>query len=92
MALTDDDKQWITAQFTAQFERIETRLMIWFQQWQLEPLTTWERAARIGELEARYGLSSADVIKAAESGTLPPGPHFVEWLILLDRGDLVRKG
>jgi hypothetical protein len=54
-----------------------------------ESITAEERGRRISDLEAHYQLTSADVIQWAESGTLPAEPHFVEWLVLLDRGDLV---
>jgi len=54
-----------------------------------EPLSDAERNQRIRELEQHFGLSSSTVIGNAEKGILPPDPHFAEWLILLDRGDLV---
>ncbi len=52
-------------------------------------MTDLERAERIAEFEAHFQMTSADVIERAQSGTLPTEPHFVEWLVLLDRGDLV---
>ena len=52
-------------------------------------MTAAERAQRIRDLESEFQLTSADVIRQAQSGTLPAEPHFVEWLVLLDRGDLV---
>ena len=52
-------------------------------------MTAAERDQRIRDLESEFQLTSADVIRQAESGTLPAEPHFVEWLVLLDRGDLV---
>ena len=48
-----------------------------------------ERDQQITDLEAHFKMSSAEVIKQAESGALPTEPHFVEWLVLLGRGDLV---
>jgi len=48
-----------------------------------------ERQHRLKELEQHYGLSSEEIVRKAECKKLPPEPHFVEWLILLGRGDLV---
>ena len=48
-----------------------------------------ERDQQIADLEAHFGMNSAEVIRQAESGALPTDPHFVEWLVLLGRGDLV---
>lgn len=44
---------------------------------------------RLNELRTFYAFSDEAVIAMAKAGELPPGAHFVEWLILLDRGDLV---
>lgn len=44
---------------------------------------------RLDSLRTLYGLTDQQVIEKVQDGTLPPGAHFVEWLILLDRGDLV---
>jgi hypothetical protein len=52
-------------------------------------LTEGERSQRIQELERHYNVSSPDIIERAQAGRLPPEPHFVEWLVLLGRGDLV---
>jgi hypothetical protein len=49
-------------------------------------------AARVRRLEALRSLASrsdADVIRAAEQGTLPRDPEYAEWLVLLGRGDLL---
>ena len=54
-----------------------------------ESMTAEERQRRIGELESHFQMTSAEVIRRAELGTLPSEPHFVEWLVLLDHGDLV---
>jgi hypothetical protein len=54
-----------------------------------EQLTERERFQRIQELERHYNVSSEDIIERARTGALPPEPHFVEWLVLLGRGDLV---
>jgi hypothetical protein len=52
-------------------------------------MTVAEREQRIADLESHFEMNSAAVIKQAESGVLPTEPHFVEWLVLLGRGDLV---
>ena len=52
-------------------------------------MTAAERDQRIADLESHFQMNSAEVIRQAESGVLPTEPHFVEWLVLLDRGDLV---
>jgi hypothetical protein len=48
-----------------------------------------ERDQRIADLESHFEMTSTEVIRQAESGVLPTDPHFVEWLVLLGRGDLV---
>ena len=52
-------------------------------------MTDAERVDRIAQLEAHFQMTSADVISRAQADRLPAEPHFVEWLVLLDRGDLV---
>jgi hypothetical protein len=52
-------------------------------------MTERERQDRVIQLEQHYGLSSEEIVRRAESKELPPEPHFVEWLVLLGRGDLV---
>jgi hypothetical protein len=54
-----------------------------------DTMTAAERQQRISSLELHFHISSAEVIARAEAGNLPIEPHFVEWLVLLDRGDLV---
>lgn len=52
-------------------------------------MTEAERQERLKELEEYYRLTSEEIVHRAESKQLPPEPHFVEWLVLLGRGDLV---
>ncbi len=52
-------------------------------------MTDAERQHRIASLESHFKITSPEVIAQAEAGSLPTEPHFVEWLVLLDRGDLV---
>ncbi len=49
-----------------------------------------EIAERLDQLRAHYRLSDAEVIEQAANGALPPEPHFVEWLVLVGRSELVR--
>jgi len=48
-----------------------------------------ERTHRLHVLSSFYGLTNDEIIRRAESRQLPPEPEFVEWLVLLGRGDLV---
>src|SRR5262245_2321650 len=52
-------------------------------------LTSEERASRIAEMEDHFRMTSEQAIAQAVAGTQPSDPLFVEWLVLLDRGDLV---
>ncbi len=52
-------------------------------------MTQAERQSTLKELGQHYELSNEEVIRRAESKELSPEPHFVEWLVLLGRGDLV---
>jgi len=48
-----------------------------------------ERQRRLEQFAGHFQLRNEQVIQMAEAGTLPPEPEFVEWLVLLGRGDLV---
>jgi len=52
-------------------------------------MTEQERQRRLADLAAHYKLDNEQVIRLAEARTLPPDPEFVEWLVLLGRGDLL---
>ena len=45
---------------------------------------------RLAQLRSNYNLSDAEVIERAANSDLPPEPHFIEWLVLLERSDLAR--
>jgi hypothetical protein len=47
---------------------------------------------RLEELRAWAELDDETLVARAERGELPADPLFTEWLVLLDRGDLVVKG
>lgn len=61
--------------------------------WTLDPaadaLAEGERGDRLKALRRWSKLTDEDVIRRAEEGTLPDDPEYTEWLILLDRADLV---
>jgi hypothetical protein len=52
-------------------------------------MTDSERESRLEELRQHYQLSDQEVVRRAEARELPHESHFVEWLVLLGRGDLV---
>jgi hypothetical protein len=52
-------------------------------------MTDSERESRLEELRQYYQLSDQEVVRRAEAHELPHEPHFVEWLVLVGRGDLV---
>ncbi len=52
-------------------------------------MTEEDRQRRVKELEKQYQLTNGEIVRRAESKQLPPEPHFVEWLVLIGRGDLV---
>jgi hypothetical protein len=54
-------------------------------------LTEEERSRRLETLRAWSGLSDEVMLARAEGGTLPAEPEFAEWLVLLDRGDLLGR-
>ncbi len=56
-----------------------------------EFLTEKERQARLLELQKWSGYSDVMVIELAESKQLPPDPEYGEWLMLLDREDLIGR-
>jgi hypothetical protein len=52
-------------------------------------MTEEEKQTRLEQLRQHYRVGDEEIIRRAESGELPPEPHFVEWLVLLGRGDLL---
>jgi len=52
-------------------------------------MTEAERQERLKELSDHFGLTGEEVVRKAEAWELPHEPEFVEWLVLLGRGDLV---
>jgi hypothetical protein len=54
-----------------------------------EELSPAQRTERIATLERWSGKKSAEIVKLAEEGRLPPDPEYREWLVLIGRGDLV---
>jgi hypothetical protein len=56
-----------------------------------EILTEADRQQRLEILQTWLGKTNHEVIRLAEIGELPSDPSYGEWLILLDRGDLVGR-
>lgn len=56
-----------------------------------ELLTTEGRQARLIALREWSGKSDAEVIALAEAHKLPADPEYGEWLILLEREDLIER-
>lgn len=52
-------------------------------------MTDEERQKRLHDLREHYRTADEEIIRRAELKELPPEPEFVEWLVLLGRGDLV---
>jgi len=48
-----------------------------------------DRHQRLSELRDFYQMTDDEVVARAKSNNLPFEPHFVEWLVLIDRGDLI---
>ncbi|MEA5514096.1 hypothetical protein [Nodularia sp. UHCC 0506] len=55
----------------------------------IELLSIEERQGRLEALREWSGLTDSQIIEMAEAQTLPPEPKYAEWLVLLDRGDLI---
>jgi predicted nucleic acid-binding protein len=54
-----------------------------------ELLSVKEIQERLATLREWSGLTDSQIIEMAEIGTLPPEPEYAEWLVLLERGDLI---
>jgi hypothetical protein len=52
-------------------------------------MTEQDRLNRLKALAEHYGQSNEEIVRKAQSKELRLDPHFVEWLVLLGRGDLV---
>jgi hypothetical protein len=52
-------------------------------------MTQEERRVRLDAFSQHFALTDEEVVARAKRKSLPPDPEFVEWLILLDRADLV---
>lgn len=52
-------------------------------------MTEAERQERLTQLSQHYEMTAEETVRRAEAKALPHEPEFVEWLVLLGRGDLV---
>lgn len=57
----------------------------------IELLSIDEREERLEALREWSDLTDSQIIEMAEAQTLPPEPEYAEWLVLLDRGDLIEQ-
>jgi hypothetical protein len=75
--------------------RVAPNLMSWIGSsvWVLAPeaesLSREEREARLRALRQWAKLTDQQVLELAARGQLPADPAYAEWLVLLDRGDLL---
>ncbi|NEP01898.1 MAG: ABC transporter permease [Symploca sp. SIO2E9] len=56
-----------------------------------ELLTEEEQETRLSALREWFGLSDSEVIELGEARKLPLDPEYGEWLVLLDREDLIER-
>lgn len=86
---------WIVAPTTfSKIQRHAPNLASWFGDalaWaaNTDHLTDAERQLRIAALERWAGFGSATLIEKSSAGALPDEPEYREWLLLVDRGDLL---
>lgn len=52
-------------------------------------MTDAERQERLNDLSQHFGFTGDEAVRRAEAGESPHEPEFVEWLVLLGRGDLL---
>ena len=52
-------------------------------------MSSENRESRLSDLREHYGKTDQEIVAAATDGALELSPHMVEWLILVDRGDLL---
>jgi hypothetical protein len=56
-----------------------------------ERLSPEEKQARLKALQEWSGHNDEWVIKTAQEGALPHDPEYAEWLVLLDKGELLER-
>jgi hypothetical protein len=84
----------LTRKATEQINRYAPNLASWiYRYWTLDKtagiLTNEEKEARLDVLRGKFDMTDLQVISASEAGTLRNDPEFAEWLVLLDRGELL---
>jgi hypothetical protein len=65
---------------------------IWILDPEAQTLKGENLEKRLASLRSHYKMTDNEVLERAKKGNLPEGPDFVEWLVLLDRGDLIERG
>jgi len=49
------------------------------------------RNSRLAALRTKYGMSDHELIASTTAGRAPEDPEIAEWLVLIERGDLLQK-
>lgn len=65
---------------------------VWSWNAEADVLSGEEKEQYLQSLRNHFGLSDGQVIKMAEKDELPLEPEFAQWLVLLERGDLLGHG
>jgi len=52
-------------------------------------LTTEQKSNRLSNLRSSFGMSDEELVGSVEESKIDLSPSVVDWLILLDRGDLI---
>jgi hypothetical protein len=84
----------LTREATEQINRYAPNLASWiYRYWTLDSaagvLPDDQKEARLDVLRGKFDRTDLQIIAAAEAGTLRNDPEFAEWLVLLDRGELL---
>lgn len=86
---------FLEAAAAARLQRRAPNLMSWIggSVWTLAPdaesLSAEERETRLQSLRQWASMTDQQLLGLAERGQLPADPAYAEWLVLLDRGDLL---
>ena len=87
----------LTEDSAARLSRLAPNFASWvggaYTRWDgsAELLSPDEREARLGVLRGWFEMTNEEVIQAALEHRLPSEPQMSEWLVLLERGDLLER-
>jgi hypothetical protein len=71
--------------------KVQLGARIYYLQKDAEILSDEECERRLAALQEWTGKTNEDVIALAENRQLPTDPEYGEWIILLNRGDLLER-